>query len=84
MLRKKNRTNGNKLLKVIDEMEKGKKFYVNFINLPYHYADEIRALIEKKVIIPDSEELKKYIRMEVFEEFYDGTFLLPQETFIKL
>ena len=68
----------------IAELRCGEQFYVNFLELSLTHADYIKSLVKKSVIMPDPVELRNVVGIDLMDKFIDGTFVMPQQTFIKL
>ena len=69
------------LKKVVREMKKGEKLYVNAIGLSINAIEQLREYIKENVLLPDREEVER-VYNDV-ETVMNGTVIFPQMTYIK-
>lgn len=72
------------LKKVVANMKKGERIYVNAIGCTAAAIEFLRKMIEDDVLTPDGNELAKYIIPAARGEYRIGKCICPQMTYIKL
>ena len=76
-----NANNIRALKKVVREMKKGEKFYINAICLTVNAIEQLREYIKANVILPDESEVEK--SYDDVESVMCGKVIFPQMTYIK-
>ena len=69
--------------KKIENLKIGETIYINAINLSINQIDYLRCAIRYGILRTDLDELKQKIKPEYIKEYWDGTKICPQMTYIK-
>lgn len=76
-----NANNIKTLKKVVKEMKRGEKLYVNSICLTVNAIEQLRQYIKENVLMPDKTEAEKIYKD--IQAVMSGKTILPQMTYIR-
>lgn len=76
-----NANNVRSLRKLVKEMKKGEKLYVNAISISINAVDQLRDYIKSGIITPDKSEVERVYNN--VNDVMTGEVIFPQMTYIK-
>ncbi len=76
-----NANNIKALRKVVHEMKKGEKLYINAIGLTVNAIEQLRDYIKENVLLPDKNEVEQ--SYNDVESVMSGKVIFPQMIYIK-
>lgn len=69
------------LKKIVKEMNKGDKIYINSINLSVNVIEQLREFVKGSILLPDEEQVKEVYKDVV--AVMSGKTIIPQMEYIR-